>query len=153
MHRNPTGDIEEEANRFASEFLMPAEVIEKRLDNITLQRAAILKQEWKASMAAIVRRARDLGKINERKYRSLLTALNAQGIRMVEPFPIEMEEPRAIRAIVDLHRKELGYDNFDLAKLLFSDDPQFFNRQRLTIHKFGDRPFFAFSEETKRLSG
>ena len=43
MHRNPTGDVEGEANRFASEFLMPRDQIAHQLDAITLEKAAALK--------------------------------------------------------------------------------------------------------------
>jgi Zn-dependent peptidase ImmA (M78 family) len=145
MHRNPTSDVEEEANQFASEFLMPAHEIAHQLHGLTIQQAAILKQQWKVSMAAIVRRAFDLGCITERKYRTLNMSLGAQGYKKVEPFPIDVEEPAVVRQLVQMHRSELGYDDFDLAKLLFWPDSQFFGPSRSpTILRFDNRPFFAF---------
>jgi Zn-dependent peptidase ImmA (M78 family)/DNA-binding XRE family transcriptional regulator len=145
MHRTPTEAGEDEANRFASEFLMPREEIAHQLDGMTLQRAAILKQTWKVSMAAIIRRAFDLGRISERKYRSLNTSLSAQGYKKNEPYPVAVEEPGTVRKLVQMHRMELGYDDFDLARLLFSDDPQYFAPQeRPALMSVGGKPFFAF---------
>jgi Zn-dependent peptidase ImmA (M78 family)/transcriptional regulator with XRE-family HTH domain len=150
MHRNPMGNPEEEANRFANEFLMPEDEIAHQLKDITIERAAALKPLWKVSMAAIIRRASTIGGITERKYRSLFTSLSAQGYKTIEPFPIDTEEPQTVRQLVELHRSELGYDDFDLAQLLFSTDPQFFWPNQLpTILKLGGQSFFGFS----RVSG
>ncbi len=148
MHRNPSDDTEEQANRFASEFLMPGEEIGPYLEGLTLRKAAVLKSQWKASMAAIIRRARDLRCIGEKKYRGLYTELSSQGYRTEEPFPVPVEEPQLVRQIVDFHRTELGYDDFELAKLLFMPDPQFFSaeaKESPAIFRMNDKPFFAFS--------
>lgn len=145
MHRNPTGDVEAQANTFASEFLMPEEEIAHHLDGMTLEKAAMLKQRWKVSMAAIIYRAKDLGRITAGRFKSLYASLGAQGYRAVEPFPLPVEEPQLAKKLVDIHRGELGYSDFDLAKLLFSPDPQYFGKHRHpSILKFDNRPFFAF---------
>jgi Zn-dependent peptidase ImmA (M78 family)/transcriptional regulator with XRE-family HTH domain len=146
MHANPTGNVEEQANRFAAEFLLPEADISRFLDsNLTLEQAANLKMVWKVSMAAIIKRANDLGKINQKKYYRLFQSLSAQGMRIIEPFPIPVEEPKTIRGVVATHRKELGYDGFELAKLLFMPDPQFFAPQENpTILRIDDQPFFGF---------
>lgn len=150
MHRNPTGDVEEQANLFASEFLMPADEIGSQLEDLTLRQAAAMKQRWKVSMAALIRRARDLERISDYKYRSLNISLSAQGHKAVEPYPIAVEEPQVVRQVVEMHRSTLGYDDFDLAKLLFSADPQFFGgARRVEILKFDDQPFFAFFPERR----
>jgi len=148
MHRNPTGDTEDEANRFASEFLMPEEEIAHQLDDLTMQKAAVLKQHWKVSMAAIIKWACDLGRISKSRCKTLFMSLSAQGYRKNEPFSIDVEEPQLIRQIVDIHRGELGYNDFDLAGLLFSPDPQFFAPERRpAILKLDNKPFFAFFAE------
>jgi Zn-dependent peptidase ImmA (M78 family) len=156
MHQNPSGDVEDQANRFAAEFLMPADEVGPQLDGLTLRQAAALKQRWKVSMAAIIRHAWGLGRISEYKYRSLNVGLSAQGYKSVEPYPIEVEEPQVIRQIVETHRTALGYNDFDLAKLLFSPDPQYFGAdQRVEIFKFDNQPFFALfpTRRSKRSSG
>jgi Zn-dependent peptidase ImmA (M78 family)/DNA-binding XRE family transcriptional regulator len=144
MHRQPTGDVEAEANSFASEFLLPRRAIERHLSGLNLQKAAVLKQEWKVSMAAIIMRARDLGCVTERKAQSLFMHLGVVG-RIEEPFPIGVEEPENILKLVELHRRELGYNDIDLARLLFTPDPQFFSSSGTpTLLHVGDEPFFAF---------
>ena len=146
MHRNPTGDVEAEANSFASEFLLPRQEIEAHLPDMTLERAASLKTVWKVSMAAIIKRAYDLGAITSAKYRRLFTSLSACGYRTNEPFPIPIEEPQVVRRLVEVHQGELNYSNFDLAKLLFAVDEQFFAPGTIPrLMRFDDEPFFAFS--------
>jgi Zn-dependent peptidase ImmA (M78 family) len=146
MHSSATGDIEKEADRFASELLLPSDAIDHHLDAMTIQKAAIMKQQWKVSMAAIIRTAFERGRMNERRYRALFTSLGAQGYRTTEPFPIAPEEPRIAKELVELHRTTLGYNDFDLAQLLFSPDPQFFAQQPSML-RINDRPFFSFVKQ------
>jgi Zn-dependent peptidase ImmA (M78 family) len=154
MHRHPTGDVEEQANEFASEFLMPRDEIAHHLEDLTLEKAAMLKPIWKVSMAAIIMRAVQLGCITERKSRSLFTSLSAQGYKRNEPFPIDPEEPYLVRNLVAYYREKLQYNDFDLAQLLFTPDPQFFQPEESpAILRFDNRPFFAFFPGRKqRLS-
>jgi Zn-dependent peptidase ImmA (M78 family)/DNA-binding XRE family transcriptional regulator len=146
MHERPTGDeTEDQANRFASEFLMPANEVRHHLADLTIERAATLKQHWKVSMAALVKRADDLGCIKKSRAKALFSSLASQGYRLNEPFPLPIEEPQIVRQLVTIHREVLGYNDFDLAKLLFSVDPQFFSPGRSpVILKLNDEPFFAF---------
>ena len=58
LHTHEVGeDVEGEANRFAAEFLMPAEVIKPQLRNISLGRLIDLKRLWGVSMQALIERA------------------------------------------------------------------------------------------------
>src|SRR5437588_10942690 len=90
-HSAPHPTMEEEANRFASEFLMPAADIRASLHDITIPRLAALKRYWKVSMAALLRRAYELGTINERRYRFMNIQLSKAGYKMREP--IETDPP------------------------------------------------------------
>jgi len=151
MHRNPSDNMEEQANKFASELLMPENEIGPHLEDLSLEKAASLKPTWKVSMAAIVKTAYDRGRINQHKYRRLFTSLSAQGYRTAEPFPIPVEEPQGVRQLVNLHRKELGYNEFDLAKLLFRPDPQFFSAsESAAMFRVAGRPFFVFFPKTSK---
>jgi Zn-dependent peptidase ImmA (M78 family) len=49
--------MENEADRFAAEFLMPAKEIGPQLARMSLRRAAQLKPNWKVSMASLIYRA------------------------------------------------------------------------------------------------
>lgn len=104
LHHRPCEDAESEADAFASEFLMPEEEIEGGLEGLTLTGAAELKPLWSVSIAALVRRAFDLGKITERKFRYLNMQISSLGYRECEPLPIPREEPALFDAILDVHR-------------------------------------------------
>jgi Zn-dependent peptidase ImmA (M78 family)/transcriptional regulator with XRE-family HTH domain len=123
MHTGFTEDIEEQANRFTGEFLMPRDEVRRHLFGLTLERAATLKPYWKVSMAAIILRAKELECISERKYRSLFTSLSAQGYRISEPFPVAVEEPKLLDTIYTAHLVDLGYSPDQLEQVLFKPTP------------------------------
>ncbi len=111
---------EEQANRFASEFLMPKSEIRSDLRNLDLVAAQRLKPVWGVSMAALIRRAFDLKLITESKYRRLFTSLSARGFRTVEPLPLPFEQPTAFERLKHFHRHELGYSAEEMRSLLFT---------------------------------
>ncbi|MBL4591306.1 MAG: ImmA/IrrE family metallo-endopeptidase [Phycisphaerales bacterium] len=115
-------DAETQADRFASEFLMPRKQIQSDLKNLDLPAAARLKDFWGTSMASIIRRARDLRKITESKYKQLNIALGATGQRKQEFYPIPFEEPEAYSNLKRFHTDHLGFEKGDMAKLLFIED-------------------------------
>jgi Zn-dependent peptidase ImmA (M78 family) len=102
MHHLPTDDPEEEADRFASEFLMPAAEIGPELSNLTLQRAVELKGYWKASMQSIVVHAHHLGKIHGSQYGRLFRRIYAKKYHKCEPLPIPVEEPALFAELLRL---------------------------------------------------
>lgn len=92
MHHDaePGGKVaEEQANRFASEFLMPAEEIAPFLPASTAGRAwaqlAELKEHWGVSLAALLYRARALGIMGDVSYRNAMVRMSQNGWRRAEP--------------------------------------------------------------------
>ena len=78
-------DMEDQANEFATEFLMPAEVIRPQLKDVSLGALADLKAERGCSMQAIFELALDLG-IAERSQRDhFYRRLRDKGWRVTEP--------------------------------------------------------------------
>lgn len=100
MHLGPREDQEREADRFASELLMPANDIRAELAGLSMSRLMALKNRWRVSMAALIRRARDLGSINEYRYRQLNIELSAAGYRTREPASFDAERPALVAATV-----------------------------------------------------
>lgn len=72
MHEVPKSTMEEEANGFASEFLVPGQEIRPSFSEVTLRTLATLKPYWKVSMAALLECAYQIGKIssNQRRWTS-----------------------------------------------------------------------------------
>ncbi|MDX3213956.1 XRE family transcriptional regulator [Streptomyces sp. ME02-6991-2B] len=103
MHHSPGSGPEQEkqADAFASAFLMPAEDIRSAfMAGADLARLADLKRHWRVSMAALLRRAKDLNAITEWQYRSSVIEMSALGYRTAEPVSLEPERPRRLPALV-----------------------------------------------------
>lgn len=129
MHRDitPYPEIEEEADEFAAAFLMPESDIVGSLAPVTIQHMLELKQVWRVSMAALIRRARDLGVISERRYTSLFQRLSRLGYRKREPRPFPHESPQLVKMLVRSHRTQLGYSDDELADLLMLRPKDFYD--------------------------
>jgi Zn-dependent peptidase ImmA (M78 family)/DNA-binding XRE family transcriptional regulator len=87
MHTASVGsdDVESEANAFAAEFLMPADVIRPSLRNLKIGKLLDLKHEWGVSMQALVERAHDLDLLSPSQRTSLYKMFSARGWRTREP--------------------------------------------------------------------
>ncbi|WP_243708507.1 ImmA/IrrE family metallo-endopeptidase [Actinomadura sp. GC306] len=99
--------VEDQAHRFAAEFLMPADDIAGELPaHADWERLAVLKTAWGVSMAALLYRARTLGIMTETAYRNAMSTLSSRGWRRHEPGPSQpLEQPTMLtRAIEIVHR-------------------------------------------------
>lgn len=94
LHRHgvPQGhDAENEADRFASHFLLPEPAIRADAPKIaTVASVAAMKQRWRASVAAIGRRLHDLGLMTDYNYTQFNKQLSQRGRRQ-EPAPLPRE--------------------------------------------------------------
>lgn len=140
MHEIPHPEIENEADAFAAEFLMPGAEIGPQLSGLTLPRAAQMKPFWKVSMAAIVYRAKSLGKISDSQYRYLFYQIGAGNMRKREPASLDVpvEKPSMHAELLNFFRKDLGYSLDDLAALF-----------RLTVEEF--KRYYPAQDTQKRL--
>lgn len=86
--------IETQAHRFASAFLLPEQEFVQSLYTVSLDGYRELKPYWKVSIAAMVRRTRDLGIISDDGYRNLYISISRRKWRRVEPFDEEMAPER-----------------------------------------------------------
>lgn len=79
-------ELEEQANSFAAAFLLPKNVFFNDLkDPLNLEYYKELKKKWKVSIAAMVMRARQLGRINNSNYIELVKSMNYRKWRIKEP--------------------------------------------------------------------
>lgn len=82
--------IETQAHRFASALLMPEQEFIESLYTVSLEGYRELKLYWKTSIAAMVRRTKDLDIISEDSYRNLYISISRRRWRKTEPFDEEM---------------------------------------------------------------
>lgn len=80
-------DREQQANDFASAFLLPKETFIKDIGHYAdkLNYYIELKKKWKVSIAAMIRRSKNLGLISYDKYQLLMRQMQKLGIRKQEP--------------------------------------------------------------------
>jgi Zn-dependent peptidase ImmA (M78 family) len=114
-HTFPAGlkKIEDEANQFAAEFLMPEEAMRREIiPPVTLTALAELKPKWGVSIRALIKRASDLEIITERQARYLHQQIVALNWHKKEPanLYIPAEKPRAFKKIAEvLHGVPVNY--------------------------------------------
>jgi Zn-dependent peptidase ImmA (M78 family)/transcriptional regulator with XRE-family HTH domain len=101
MHRDQIWglpEIEKQAHVFAAAFLMPAGDIRQALpDTVDWPKLFDLKRRWQVSLAALLMRAKTLGRMNEATYLAAVKAASARGWRKVEPVPLgPPEQPRQL---------------------------------------------------------
>lgn len=125
MHETPSPDQEREADAFAAEVLLPAREIAPELEPVTLPHLAQLKIRWRVSIAALLKRAHDLGLTTEAQYRRLFTRYNILGYRHGEPVPVPVEQPSLVRRVLQLHLDEHAYTPSQLAKLALAHEDEF----------------------------
>lgn len=84
--------MEREARRFAGALFLPQEDAERELSaDSTLLQYVDVKAAWGVSVADTIRRAYDLGIVDENRYQSLNIQLTSRGWRKKEPVMVENE--------------------------------------------------------------
>jgi Zn-dependent peptidase ImmA (M78 family)/DNA-binding XRE family transcriptional regulator len=118
-------DREDEANRFAGEFLAPAHELKPQLFAPTLPKLAGLKRYWKISIQALLVHSKRIGAIGESQLRNMLIQLGKAGYKLREPAELDppAEPPQVVGRIIDYHMKQLGYSESELLEAL-KIDPQ-----------------------------
>lgn len=105
LHRDEFPEMkvaEDEANEFASEFLLPAADVKKDLAvPLTFSNLKRLKMKWGVSMGALTRRARDVEAATAATYRRTCVFLSSCGYRKHEPdFGLEQETPTLVNKLM-----------------------------------------------------
>lgn len=121
MHKIPNENMEHEADEFAAEFLMPEYEIKDKLYNLSLDKLANLKLQWKVSMAALIHRAKELSCITKNQAKYMFIKLSSMGYKLREPIHLSppKETPKLLKNIIDIYLGELNYTKKDIYNLLF----------------------------------
>lgn len=117
-----TKEMEDEANDFAAELLMPEEGINKYLSTMNLNDFAKLKKEWRVSMGALIFRAKTLGCINKNQSTELWKQMSIKGFRKKEPVSIAMEKPKRVNQFLFDISKEVNKQKIHEVLGLSRDD-------------------------------
>jgi len=122
MHFNRDADqavAENQAQRFAAAFLLPANEIRRDLGvKLDIPKLSALKRKWRVSMQAVAYRAHQLGCIDRTRYTSIFQQLSRLGWRKTEPVEVQRESPRAFKRLLRAHI-DGGYTHEQLSEMLF----------------------------------
>lgn len=88
--------LEDQANLFASAFLLPSESFIPEVVAPSLGQFVHLKKKWRTSIAAMIRRCRQLNRITNQEYSSLQVRLSQRRWRSKEPLDDLLEPERPI---------------------------------------------------------
>lgn len=97
--------MESEANQFAASFLLPRNAFYSDLDNPTkLDSYLKLKKKWKVSIAAMVMRAKQLGRISSQQYQNLMKQISYRKWRKNEPYDDiwEIQRPQLFKKAIKI---------------------------------------------------
>ncbi|MEV4197431.1 ImmA/IrrE family metallo-endopeptidase [Micromonospora globbae] len=146
MHNgSASDDMERDADAFASALLMPAQDIRPDLRGLRFRELGSLKAKWRVSLAALIKRAGDLGTITERQYRTFYIQLSKlPGGRKNEPGEFDPEEPRLMRYLIEHYLNNLKYSREEVARLMV------LNEHKLAEVYFGEAPRKLRDMEPKR---
>lgn len=105
-----------QANRFASELLMPAaEIIDQLPRSLSWPQLLKLKEYWGVSLQALLFRARELGVLREITYRNAMLRMSKEGWRRQEPGrQPALEQPSIMPRSLQI-LAEAGYDSARIA--------------------------------------
>ena len=109
---------EEQADSFASQFLMPEDEIKPMLYNLKMTTLAELKRRWNVSMRSLIRRAKDLNTISKDTYRYFQMDFSRRKYNKNEPVPLPAEMPSLVKSTLSLYREELNYSDEDLLEVM-----------------------------------
>jgi len=121
MHDVPKPDMEDEADEFAAEFLIPSAEIAPDLTRMRadkLSTYATLKSYWGVSMAALIMKAKALGKISKEQARNLFMQMSKLHIRKNEPNPIPRESTNLHPMMMNYFRNDLKFTEEEFSNVV-----------------------------------
>ena len=131
LHGAPNGRAaEQEADTFASAFLMPrTSVLAHAPRHPTIPSMIRAKRTWGVSLAALAHRLNRVGLLSDWRYRQVCIAINKEGYHRSEPEPMTREMSRALEKMFtelrnegtprDHIASELGWSANELGALVF----------------------------------
>ncbi|MGW4521115.1 ImmA/IrrE family metallo-endopeptidase [Amycolatopsis sp. NPDC004378] len=105
LHRaGQTGkEVEAEADAFAAELLTPLESMRSDLPRrVTLSALTMVKTQWGVSLRSLIRRAREVGFIDQDRATSLYKQMSSRGWNQHEPGHVPVEKPRGFRKAAEI---------------------------------------------------
>lgn len=129
MHRIPTESMEDEANAFAAELMVPERLFRRQFmgrAGISLEWLAGQKAYWKMSMAYLLYRAGVIDVITRHQSEYAWKKITSMGWRIREPQETDFsyEEPSVYPSLIKMHTEILGFDLDTIGRLVLCKVPE-----------------------------
>jgi Zn-dependent peptidase ImmA (M78 family)/DNA-binding XRE family transcriptional regulator len=109
-------DVEHEANRFASCFLMPhSSILAAGLQRARLATLVRAKAEWKVSVVALIYRLHTAGVLTDWEHRSLYVQAAKRGYQTSEPRSVLRERSQVLEKVFE-HLRHQGLSRTEIAR-------------------------------------
>lgn len=97
-------EIERQANRFASAFLLPRERFSREIMGTSIKHFEFLKETWGVSIAAMAYRCKDLEIFNENQLGYVMKQMNIMKIKQKEPLDelFQVRKPSILAASIKM---------------------------------------------------
>jgi len=121
LHREPHEDMENEADAFAGEFLVPADEVRPqftRLGKVQVRDLIPLKRYWRVSMQALVFRGVEAGAFTEAQKKSLFVRMSQLSMRQSEPEPLARETPSNLERMLATMTGALKFTTSEIQEIL-----------------------------------
>jgi len=151
LNRAEYAELERQAHRFASSFLMPEDAFLRDVKYLDLDSFASVKLKWKVSIAAMIMRCAQLDVISEDHKKRLYMSMSQRGWRKSEPFDESMqpEQPsvlaQATQLVIDSEKYTregfldlVGFNAADIESLA-SLPPGYMRREAAPVVRLRDR--------------
>ena len=106
LTREEYHNMETEANKFASAFLLPKNAFSSDIAKFGFRLNVFieLKKKWKVSISSMIMRARDLEIINTNQFQYLIRTISAKGWKKDEPLDdiLEVRHPKFLKKAISL---------------------------------------------------
>lgn len=96
--------VERQANRFASAFLLPGESFSREVFGTSIAHFKMLKERWGVAISAMAYRCKDLGIINSDQHSYIMRQMATNRIRHIEPLDdaFGVSRPQMLRQAVEM---------------------------------------------------
>lgn len=108
--------VEKQADSFAGAFLIPREQAKYTFRDITYSKLDDLKIYWKVSKQAILYRAKEVGVINDVRFKNLFIELSRRGERKNEKINVYLDSPTLFKKIIKYYEESLKYSRKQIAE-------------------------------------
>ena len=133
-------EVERQAHRFASAFLMPMDSFRDDLFTYKLETLVAVKERWNVSISAILYRMKDMGLINDDEHKEMRKAMSGRRWITEEPLDAESvpEKPALLAQAVETLVDQAGFSKQDVL-----DD---LNLRPTIIEQLAGLPFGYFEQ-------